>query len=310
MKKLTIIVPIYFNYNNLDSLYEDLRVKLFSKLLDYDFDYELIMVDDGSKDNSYDKILELKNKDSKIVAVRLSKNFGEHNAILAGLSVSSGDVAVVKTADIQEPTELIIEMLDKYIEGYDSILAVRKDREDTFSTKLFSNTYYKIFRYFSKLDMPDGGFDTFMISRKVIDVLCMLDEKNTTLMGLVLWAGFKTAKVYFNRQKREIGTSMWTLSKKIKLFEDSMYSFSIFPLKFIGTIGICFIIFSIVLSIYFFVQKILNNVSIQGFTTLAIISLVGTGLVLMSLSVIGEYLYRVFDATRNRPTFIISEIKK
>ena len=305
MKKISIIVPVYYNYNNLEPLYNDLKKKLFD--LNIGYEYELVMVDDGSKDNSYDKILELKKLDNRIIAVKLSRNFGEHSAILAGFSACSGDVAVIKTADIQEPTEIIVEMLKEFENGYEVVLAIRKERKDNFSTKFFANSYYKIFRKLSGLDMPNGGFDTFLADRKVIDVLVQLNENNTTLMGLILWTGFKTSRVYFERLERKIGKSMWTFSKKLKLFEDSIYSFSILPLKWIGRIGFLFFIFSFILIVYFIIEKILNNVPVRGFTTLAVLLLFSMGLVLFSLSVIGEYIYRIFDSTRNRPPYIISK---
>ena len=309
MKKISIVVPVYYNFDNLEPLYNDLKNKLFSKLKNMDYDYELILVDDGSKDNSYDKILFLKSIDDKIKSVKLSRNFGMHSAILAGFSVCTGDVAVIKMADIQEPTEIILEMLSGYNNGAEVVLAIRKDRRDSLISKLFSNTYYNVFRKLSGLDMPTGGFDTFFADRKVINVLVSLNEKNTTLMGLVLWSGFKTSKIYFNRQEREIGKSKWTLKKKVKLFEDSIYSFSIFPIKLIAGIGIAFFIVSFFLIIYFIYEKLTNNVPVRGFTTLAIILLFGIGLILFSLSIIGEYIYRIFDETRNRPPFIISEEK-
>ena len=309
MKKISIVVPVYYNFDNLEPLYNDLKNKLFNNLKSLNYDYELILVDDGSKDNSYDKILYLKSIDDKIKAVKLSRNFGMHSAILAGFSVCTGDVAVIKMADIQEPTEIILEMLSEYNNGAEVVLAIRKDRRDSLISKLFSNTYYNVFRKLSGLDMPNGGFDTFLADRKVINVLVSLNEKNTTLMGLVLWSGFKTSKIYFNRLEREIGKSKWTLKKKVKLFEDSIYSFSIFPIKLIAGIGIAFFIVSFFLIIYFIYEKLTNNVPVRGFTTLAIILLFGIGLILFSLSIIGEYIYRIFDETRNRPPYIISEEK-
>ena len=307
MKKISIVVPVYYNYNNLAPLYNDLKSKLFNNLSSYDMSYELVLVDDGSKDNSFEKIKELKQIDNNIVAIKLSKNFGEHNALLAGFNEASGDLVVVKTADLQEPTELVLDMLNEYINGAEVVLAIRKDRKDKASDKFFSNSYYRFFRKVSGLDMPDGGFDTFLADRKVVNVLTSLNEKNTTLMGLVLWCGFKTSRIYFVRKEREIGKSMWTFKKKFKLFEDSVYSFSVLPLKMIGAIGFISCIVSLLLIIYFIVERIMNGNIIRGFATLATIILLGSGLILISLSILGEYIYRIFDETRKRPPYIISE---
>ncbi len=196
------------------------------------------MVDDGSTDGSYEEILALKVKDPNIVAVRLSRNFGSHAAILAGLSVCTGDCATMKAADLQEPSEIILSMLEKWQNGTKSVLAVRDDREEPFTQKLFSNTYYNVMRKWALPNMPKGGFDCFLIDRDVIELLKRLEEKNTSLMGQILWCGFKTEMVHYVRKKREIGKSRWTLAKKVKLFIDSFLGFSYAPIRAIMTIGI------------------------------------------------------------------------
>lgn len=310
MKKLSIIIPVYYNEENIEPLYKDIKINLIPKLDVYNVDYELVFIDDGSKDNSFEKINGLKISDPHIICKKLSRNFGSHAAILAGLSVCKGDFAVVKAADLQEPAELIIDMIDEYQKGNDVVLAIRKDRDEPFLQKLFANTYYKIFKKMTKLQMPKGGFDVFLIDRKVIDSLVYLDEKNTALTGQILWCGYKTSNVYYSRKKREIGKSKWTLSKKIKLFEDSIYSFSYMPLQIMGFVGGLIFAISIIWSIVILINKLTNNISVEGYTTLSIIVLLGVGLIMLSLSILGQYLWRMFDATRKRPPFIIDEDNK
>ena len=211
MKKISIIVPVYYNQDNLLPLYADLKEKVLTKL---DTEYELIFVDDGSKDKSYEVMKDLAKLDKNIKLVKLSRNFGEHSALLAGLSQCTGDCAVRKAADLQEPSEVILEMIKKYKEGNKVVLAVRADREEPVTQKAFSNLYAFLMRKLALHNMPKGGFDTFLIDRQVIDVVVKMQESNTSLMSQILWAGFETATVPYVRKKREIGKSRWTLSKK------------------------------------------------------------------------------------------------
>ena len=307
MKTLSIVIPVYYNEGNLNPLYDDLKEKVFNKLGSYGFDYELVLVDDGSGDNSYAVMKELAKKDDKITTVHLSRNFGSHAAILAGLAHCTGDCAAMKAADLQEPSEMILTMLDEYINGYNVVLAVREDREEGFFQKLFANAYYGVVRRFALENMPKGGFDCFLIDRKVIDVLNIMEEKNTTLMGQILWSGFKTKEIGYLRLKREIGKSRWTLKKKIKLFMDSLFGFSYFPIQFISSVGFIMFIASLVWALIILISRLTGNIDVSGYTALALIMLGGFGVILISLGIMGEYLWRMFDATRKRPPYIVEE---
>ena len=302
--KLSIIIPVYFNKPNLKPLYEDIKAVVLDKL---DIDYEIVMVDDGSTDGSYDEILALRETDPKIVALKLSKNFGSHAAILAGLSVCTGDCATMKAADLQEPSEIILEMLEKWRAGAKSVLAVRDDREEPFAQKLFANTYYNAMRKWALPNMPKGGFDCFLIDRAVINLLNQLEEKNTTLMGQILWCGFKTDMVHYVRKKREIGKSRWTLAKKVKLFIDSFLGFSYAPIRAIMSIGIIYFLAAIAYSIVIIIQKLTMGIPAPGFAATMIVVLFSFGIVMLSVGILGEYIWRSFDASRKRPVFIIEE---
>ncbi len=302
MKKLSIIVPVYYNSESLLPLYNDLREKVLNKL---SIDYELIFVDDGSKDNSYEVMQEIAKLDNKIVTMRLSRNFGEHAAILAGLSKCTGDMAVRKAADLQEPSELIIDMLTKYYEGNDVVIATRADREESFIQTFLANTYANIMRKIALPNYPKGGFDSFLIDRKVIDVLVNMAEKNTSLMSQILWSGFKTASVPYTRLKREAGKSRWTFSKKVKLVIDSILSFSYFPIRFISGLGVLTFIAAFILLIVTLIRRISGAIDVEGYSSLLIIMLMGFGIIMLSMGILGEYMWRMFDAARNRPPFII-----
>ena len=311
MKKISIIVPVYYNQDNLLPLYADLKEKVFDKLKENtNTEYELIMVDDGSKDNSYKVMQDLAKIDSNIKIIHLSRNYGEHAAILAGLSQCTGDCAVRKAADLQEPSEMILDMMKKYDEGYKVVLATRADREEPIVQKAFSNLYAFLMRKLALHNMPKGGFDSFLIDRQVIDFLVKMQESNTSLMSQILWAGFETATVPYVRKKREIGKSRWTLSKKIKLVYDSLISFSYFPIKMITNVGFLSFFVSVILLLIIIHRKFVGKIDVEGYTSLIMVMLMAFGIIMLSIGIIGEYLWRTYDAARNRPPYIIEKIEK
>ena len=304
MAKLSIIIPVYYNEANLPLLYEDIREKIIKPAL---FDYEIVMVDDGSGDNSWVEMEKIAALDKNVKIYHLSRNFGSHAAILCGLEHCTGDCAVVKAADLQEPTEIIPEMFTLWKEGYNVVLAIRKDREESGSQKFFANFYYWLVRTFALKQMPKNGFDIYLIDRKVINVLKLMDEKDSALTGQILWSGFKTAEVPYVRQERKIGKSRWTLQKKFRLVTDTLYSFSTVPITLVTTIGLITFIISLIWALIVFINKITGNIPVSGFTTMFIFQLFSFGITMITLGVIGGYLWRTFDASRNRPIYIIEK---
>ncbi len=302
--KLSIIIPVYYNEDNLLPLYEDMRKKIIEVI---DYEYEIVMVNDGSQDNSYAVMQELAKKDENIKIVSLSRNFGSHAAILCGLSKCTGDCAVVKAADLQEPTELILEMAERWRKGFNVVLAVRAGREESTQQTLFANLYYAMVRGAALPAMPKGGFDVYLIDRKVIDVLMALDEKNSALTGQILWGGFRTDKVYYTRLAREIGTSKWTLKKKVRLVADTLFSFSTLPIKAVSFIGVLSFFGSLLWAVAVFISKLMGLIDVSGWTTLFIFNLFSFSIVMLTFGILGEYLWRTFDASRNRPPYIIED---
>lgn len=210
MSKISIVVPVYYNSDTLELLYEDMKAKILDRL----GDYEIVFVDDGSGDNSWEIMNLLREKDENIRCVKLSRNYGEHAALLAGLSACTGDCAVTKQADLQEDSSIILEMYESWKRGNKVVLAIRKERKENRLKVFFANMYYGLVRKMINKNMPAGGCDCYLIDRKVIEVLERLDEKNSSLTLQVMWVGFKTDMIYFVRQDREVGKSRWTLSKK------------------------------------------------------------------------------------------------
>jgi dolichol-phosphate mannosyltransferase len=269
MNKLSIIIPVYYNADTLMDCYADLAEKVLTKL----DDYELILVNDGSGDNSLEIMKEISKKDKKVKLLNLSRNFGSHSAILAGLSVGTGECATIKAADLQEPSVLLLDMFESWKKGNRVVMAVRSDRKESVSQKFFANFYYKLVQKIVNKNMPDGGFDCFLIDRKVIEVLKNLDEVNSAVTLQVLWAGFKTDKVYYTRLAREKGKTRWTLAKKIKLVVDSLVGFSFVPIRCMTIAGAVFFLISIAYGIFLLVSWRLNNIISPGWTTLMIVIL-------------------------------------
>lgn len=302
--KISLVIPVYYNEDNLRPLYKDIKEKIIDTI---DYEYEIVLINDGSQDNSYSVMKELAEKDNNIKIISLSRNFGSHAAILCGLSKCTGDCAIVKAADLQEPTELVLEMVESWKKGNNVVLAVREGREESKQQTLFANLYYWIVRKTALPSMPKGGFDVYLLDRKVIDVLMALDEKNSALTGQILWSGFKTDKVYYTRLAREIGTSRWTLKKKIRLVSDTLFSFSTLPVKAVSMIGTLSFLASLIWAVLVFIFKIVGMIEVSGWTTLFIFNLFSFGVIMLTLGILGEYLWRTFDASRNRPPYIVED---
>lgn len=301
-KKLSIVIPIYYNEKNIPVTYQLLATEVFPHIPDY----ELILIDDGSNDNSYHEALKLREFDEKVKVIKLSRNFGQHIAIFAGLSYIQGDCVVVISADLQDPPSLILQLFEKYLDGNKVVVAVRNKRSESFWQKLFSSLYYKLMRKYALQDMPLGGFDCFLADKQVIEVLTKVEEKNTSLFGQILWLGFKRAEVIYDRQTREIGRSRWTLSKKFKLALDSLLAFSYVPIRAISIIGLLDCLLSLSYAVYIVLQKLLFGAN-AGWSSLMVAIMFTSGVQMLTLGVIGEYLWRNFDESRKRPLYVLDE---
>lgn len=302
MPKLSVVIPVYYNADNLPPLYADMKEKLIDQI---DFDYELIFVDDGSGDNSYQVMQQLARQDNHIRIFRLSRNFGSDAAVLCGLCQATGDCAVVKAADLQEPTEMLLDMYHRWQEGCNVVLAVREGREESRAQEFFADLYYSITRKFALPNMPKKGFDVFLLDRKVIEVLRRMDEPNSALDGQILWSGFTTGTVTYVRRERKIGKSRWTLKKKIRLVMDTLFSFSTVPITFITGLGVLSVLGSVIWAIDALISKLRGSIHVTGWTMMFIFQLLSFGIIMMTLGLLGNYLWRTFDASRRRPPYLI-----
>ncbi|GHT81144.1 glycosyl transferase [Actinomycetota bacterium] len=306
MSKLSVVVPVYFNEDTLEDMYDDLMVNAINPLVEkYQIEYEIVMVNDGSQDASFDIIKKLKATDSNVVGISLSRNFGSHSSISCGIEQSTGDCIAVKSADLQESSQLVVDMFEKWQEGNKVVLATREARDDAAG---FSNLFYWITRRFILKNMPESGFDAFLLDRVVAKNIETFDITNSTLTGKILWSGFKTATVGYHRLDRTVGESKWTLKKKLKQVSDMIYSFSNLPIFFVQIIGVLSVLIGAVWAVVLVVSKIMGSIQEVGWTSLFIFNLLSFGTIMITLSVLGGYLWRSFEASRNRPAYMIEEV--
>jgi glycosyltransferase involved in cell wall biosynthesis len=303
--KFSIVIPTYYNELNIPHTIP--RLQLLGDLLS-EFELEFIFVDDGSKDRTVPLLLEAQKKDTRIKVIKLSKNFGSISAINAGLHYVSGDCVGLIAADLQDPPELFVEMLARWRDGKKVVMATRSDREEPLSQKIISNSYYYLMDKFAIKGYPKGGFDFVLMDRQVANEIIQISEKNTNIMSLIFWLGHEQEFIPYVRKKREHGKSMWTFSKKIKLFIDSFVSFSYFPIRFMSIFGAIMAVASFIYGVFVIVNTLMGGPIVVGWASLVALMSFFFGLIMIMLGIIGEYLWRILDETRNRPAFIVDEV--
>ncbi len=306
MSFVSIIVPVY---NNAPSL-PDLLGQFQELALRNEHDqFEFVFVDDGSYDNSLEVLSALLAQEHRIRIVKLSRNFGSNAALLAGLSKASGEAIAAIAADLQDPPELIHTMLEDWRQGHKVVLAARATRDDGWVSNFLSDTFYTLFRRFAIKTMPKRGFDFFLIDRQVCDLIDQIQENNVYLMGLILWLGFEPKVIPYHRKQREkrYGHSMWTLAKKVKYFVDSFVAFSYFPVRAASILGFSLSLIGLLYAGFIITLRLFFAIQIEGWTSLMVVILVLSGVQMMMMGILGEYLWRNLDETRKRPPFIIAD---
>lgn len=306
MQKISIIVPVYFNENNLPTTVPALQGTL-NRLSSYEG--ELVFVDDGSKDKSFEILCEFAARDPRIKVIRLVRNFGAYMALLAGLDHATGDAIAVIMADLQDPPELIDQMVAKWQNGSKLVLAERSDREDRLIDRLFASAFWGFIRKFAINTIPKGGFDFVLFDRCIADIIRTMREKNSHFMLQVVWSGFPPEIIPYTRRRREVGNSKWTFSKKFKLFVDSAIAFSFIPIRLMSLVGLTTAIIGFIAATFVVVKRIFQGEPIQGWTSIIVIVLILGGLQMVMLGVLGEYMWRTYDETRKRPHYIVAERK-
>lgn len=301
---ISVVIPVHNEEENISILYSRLSVvaKEASGCA-----FEFIFVDDYSQDGSFGILKEISGKDKRVKLLKFSKNFGSHIACVAGLSFASGDAAIMMSADMQEPPELIPSMIDKWKKRYGVVWAVREERKEPYMKILLAKVYYRLMKKIALKEFPLQGSDMFLIDRKVIDVVVAIKEKNTSLFGLICWSGFKQATIAYKREKRNAGKSKWTVSKQIKLAIDSFVSFSYLPIRLSSYLGFLISFSGFLYALFIIIRYFFYKGGVTGWSSLMIVLLIVSGIQLLILGILGEYLWRSLEESRKRPLFIIDE---
>jgi len=306
MALISVVVPVYYNEQSLPLLLERLARVAAQHPAD---EFEFIFVDDDSGDNSFAVLQTLATQDARVRVLRLSRNFGSNPAILAGLAYARGECAAFIAADLQDPPETLTEMIAAWKNAAAVVLAVRRDRSgDPWLTRVFADGFNWLFKKLVFHDFSPQGIGFFLIDRKVVDVLVQCSEKNSHIMALILWTGFRRAVVQYDRAERAHGKSRWTLNKKVKYFIDAFAAFSYLPLRVSSALGIIFSVVGTIYALIVLAERLMGNIPVPGFTALMIVVLLTSGVQLLILGILGEYLWRNLDATRRRPPFIVAQV--
>jgi dolichol-phosphate mannosyltransferase len=302
---LSIVIPVYFNAESLPPLFEELR-SLEHALLNQGMGLELIFVNDGSRDASLDELLRIKRRRPSSKVVNLTRNFGSVAAVKVGLRYVTGDVFTVIAADLQDPPDRIVAMAEKWLQGHKFVVCVRASREDPFLTRLFSRAYYMIVRRLVASDYPPAGYDLMLMDKVMLSYVAG-SSKNTNPHLYSFWLGFKPAILYAPRRPRRHGHSRWTFARKLNYFVDSVSGFSAAPIRLLSLVGIVVALGSFAYGSSIFAAALFGDFEVRGFATLAVLISFFSGLILVMLGVLGEYLWRVLDAVNNKPEAVIDE---
>lgn len=305
MIRVSVVVPVYYNAPSLPELYTRLNAIARSNP---DWEFEYVFVDDGSGDNSFQVLQDLARQDNRVRVIRLARNFGAISAVMAGLHYATGDCVAIIAADLQDPPELIPQLVEQWKQGNKVVLAIRQRRHDPFTTRFFANVFAWLFRRLVFSEYPPQGFDFVLIDRRVVQTVVECREKNTNLMALILWLGHKRALVYYTRQERPYGHSRWTFAKKLKYFADSFVGFSYLPVRAASLFGFVFAILGFIYAFVIIVNKLFRGIDIEGWSSLMVVVLMAAGIQLVMIGILGEYVWRNLDETRRRPIFLIEEM--
>ena len=307
MSLVSVVVPVYHNAGSLEDLFA--RLAAMAGGLPGDR-FEFLFVDDGSRDPSLEVLRALAGRDPRVRVIKLSRNFGSQSAILAGLTQARGDCMVALAADLQDPPELIPQLVARWREGKKVVLAARRSRADPLASRLLADTFYRLFRRFALPNMPRHGFDFFLLDRSVRDLLAGIQENNAYLMGLILWLGFDPAVIEYDRGARppRYGPSMWGLGRRVKHFIDSFIAFSYFPLRAASVLGVVVAVLGVIYALLVVALRVIHGFPVEGWASLMVAVLLLSGVQMLMIGVLGEYLWRNLEETRRRPRFIVDEV--
>jgi glycosyltransferase involved in cell wall biosynthesis len=295
-------------YNEEESLSE-LFARLTETLNQIDMTYEIICINDGSKDNTLKKVVEFSGQNSRIKVIDLSRNFGKEIALSAGIDYSQGDAVIPIDSDLQDPPELIIQLVEKWKEGFDVVYATRTSRQGESWLKRFTaRHFYRVASKIGEIPIPENTGDFRLIDRKVVEALKRLPERNRFMKGLFAWVGFNQTSVSFHRSPRHQGITSWNYWKLWNFALDGLTSFSTLPLKLWTYLGLSISAFAFFYGAVLIIRTILTGIDVPGYASLMVVTLFLGGINLLSLGMIGEYLGRVFIEVKQRPLYLVRSL--
>ena len=308
---LSIIVPCFDEQAVIVDTYNEINDVLSAN----NFDIEIIFIDDGSIDDTFSILHEISEKDSRVKIISFSRNFGHQAAVTAGLDHSTGDVVSIIDADLQDPPDVIISMIDEWEKGAKVVYGVRKNRKESIYKKVSYYVFYRLYSAFSDISVALDSGDFCLIDREVVDKINSLPEKNRFVRGLRSWVGYNQVPVYYNRQKRQAGKPKYTIAKLLNLALDGVFNFSSKPLVAVFYAGIITSLLSLFLAIFYLIYRVFNlefmgsySSESQGFTTLVVLILLIGGLQILTVGIIGQYISRIYQEVKSRPSYVIKKI--
>ena len=303
--KIAVIIPCYNEEDNVKAVYDRL-----TEVLNYtNYQYDLIFIDDGSKDNTLNELLKLYEKDPKVKIIDFSRNFGKEIALSAGLDYADADAVIPFDADLQHPPEVILDLLSKFEEGYDVVNAVRsKCDKESFLKKFTSKAFYKIINKLSDIDIPQNVGDFRLISKDALNAVKQIRERKRFMKGIFAWVGFKTTSVYYERAPRYSGKTKWNYFKLINLAIEGITSFSIAPLRLASLLGLFVSFVAFLYAMWIIIQKLVYGNPAKGYPSIMVAILFLAGVQLITIGIIGEYIGRIYEEVKQRPLYIVKKI--
>lgn len=302
--EISIVVPLYNEEANIDYLFE----RILSVLKHLNTSYEIVCVNDGSKDNTIECLIQHHHRNPAIKVVNLSRNFGKEIALTAGIDYARGAAVIPIDADLQDPPELILELVNKWREGYDVVNARRRSRRGESWLKRFTaNAFYQILGRMSRVPIPRDTGDFRLLDRRVVDALKQMPERNRFMKGLFAWVGFKQTAILFDRDPRLKGKTTWNYWRLWNFAIDGITSFSLIPLKVWGYVGLMLSLLSLLYASFLIIRTLIFGIDVAGYASLMVAVLFLGGIQLLTLGIIGEYVGRIYEEVKKRPLYLVRE---
>jgi dolichol-phosphate mannosyltransferase len=302
--KVSIVVAVYQNEGSIAETHDRIQAAFERDLPQHE--YELVLVDDGSKDGSWGEILALQARDPRVKAITFTRNFGQMAAMLAGFNAASGDAVINISADLQDPVELIPQMVGRWEGGAELVICFRASRADPLLARFTSRIAYSVLRM-ALPEIPRGGFDVVLMDRVVMDTFNAIDVRHRFFQGDLLWGGYRTSFIPYERREREVGRSQYNFGKRLKNFIDAVLDASYLPIRFITVLGVLTAGLGFVWALMVVISWLLGDTPFTGWAPLMVAILVVGGLIMLMLGVIGEYVWRINEEVRKRANYVVRE---